>query len=83
MTDTSTSQAAFERGRLHEKVLEHDRRLDAINGSIDRAEQAVSALREDVRGLSVRVGMYAAVAAFAASTAGSVVTGVVIYTIVS
>ena len=36
------SAAEFERGQMHEKVREHDRRLDAINGSIDRAEEAIS-----------------------------------------
>lgn len=68
----------FQAGTLQEKVREHDRRLNAINGSIDRAEAALSAVREDVRGLGVRVGVYAAVAAFVASAAGSIVTAVVV-----
>lgn len=68
----------FHAGRIQEKVAEHDRRLNAINGSIDRAEASVSALREDVRGLGVKVGVYAAVAAFVAGLAGSIVTAIVV-----
>lgn len=80
----------FERGAQAEKIREHDRRLDAINGSIDRAEETVVALRKDihqvaltVNGLGVKVGVYAGLAAFIASTAGSVVTGVIVYSIVN
>jgi hypothetical protein len=65
-------------GQWREKVREHDRRLNAINGSIDRAEEAITGLREDVRGIGVKVGVYAGLAAFLASTVGSIVTGVVI-----
>lgn len=79
----------YERGKQAEKIAEHDRRLDAINGSIDRAEEAVVALRKDVHqvaltvnGIGAKVGVYAAFAAFSASLFGSVATGVVIYQLV-
>lgn len=57
----------FERGRLHEKVQEHDRRLRAINGSIDRAEVAITDLRTEVAKLATRVALASAVAALIGS----------------
>lgn len=74
----------FERGALTEKVREHDRRLAAINGSIDRAEAAQTALTATVadlalkvEGIGVKVAMYAAIAAGVAGIAGSVVAAVI------
>ncbi len=64
----------FERGRIHEKVREHDRRLQAINGSIDRAEAAINKLSSEVAKISVKVGIASAVAALV----GSAATGVVV-----
>jgi hypothetical protein len=64
----------FERGRLHEKVREHDRRLLAINGSIDRAEAAINGLRTEVAKMTVRV----AVATSIATLIGSGITAVVV-----
>lgn len=64
----------FQRGRLTEKVAEHDRRLFAINGSIDRAEAAINGLREEVARIAVKVG----VAAFLAGLFGSGATAVIV-----
>ena len=72
----------FHAGRIEEKVSEHDRRLNAINGSIDRAEETISLLREDVRGIGVKVGVYAGIAAFVAAIVGSAASGVIVYAIV-
>lgn len=68
----------FERGRIHERVTEHGRRLDAINGSIDRAESAISGLRVDFGRLATRVGIYAAIAAGVAGIVGSIVAAFIL-----
>jgi len=68
-------------GQTREQVREHGRRLDAMNGSIDRAEQAISGLREDVKGIGVKVGIYAAIAASVAAIVGSAASGLIIYII--
>lgn len=67
----------FERGRIHEKVREHDRRLQAINGSIDRAEAAINKLSSEVAKISVKVGIASAVAALVGSAATAVVVTLV------
>lgn len=67
----------FERGRIHEKVREHDRRLQAINGSIDRAEAAINKLSSEVAKISVKVGIASAVAALVGSAATAVVVSLV------
>lgn len=79
----------FEHGQQYEKIVEHDRRLDAINGTIDRAEEAISGLRQDVHqlalavnGIGVKVGGYAALAAFVAAIVGSTASGIIIYLVV-
>jgi hypothetical protein len=64
----------FERGRLHEKVQEHDRRLQAINGSIDKAQAAITQLSTEVTKITVRV----AVATSIATLVGSGITAVVV-----
>jgi hypothetical protein len=64
----------YQRGRLTEKVAEHDRRLNAINGSIDRAEAAINGLREEVARITVKVG----IAAFIAGLVGSGITAVIV-----
>lgn len=73
----SSFEDGFHAGRIQEKVSEHDRRLNAINGSIDRAEAAISGLREDVKGIGVKVGVYAAIAAFVSGIVGSLATAVI------
>lgn len=74
----------FERGALTEKVREHDRRLQAINGSINRAEATqrdltatVADLALKVEGIGVKVAVYAGIAAGVAGVAGSVVAAVI------
>lgn len=85
----TTFEDGYHAGQLRERVSEHDRRLNAINGSIEAAQRSdveltatVAELARKVEGIGVRVGMYAAMAAFVASIAGSIVTGVVVYAIV-
>lgn len=85
----SAPQSEYERGKQAERIAEHDRRLNAINGSIDRAEEAVIALRQDihsvaltVNGIGVKVGVYAGLAAFIASGVGSIATGLIVYQLV-
>lgn len=59
MVDTVTTnvvsandmQAAFERGRLAERVNEHDRRLDKINGSMDRVADELAQLRLSIQSI--------------------------------
>lgn len=80
--NATSFEDGFHAGQMQERVAEHDRRLAAIIGSIDRAETAISALREDVGKIGVRVGIYAAMAAFVASIAGSIVTGVIVFSLI-
>lgn len=82
----STFDDGYHAGKMSERVNEHDRRLNAINGSIDRSEQAqlqltatVADLARKVEGIGSKVGVYASIGAFVASVIGSVVTGVVVY----
>lgn len=70
---------ARRQGALEERVTEHDRRLAAINGSIDRAEQAISNLSTQVGNLGVRVGLYAALGAAAASAVVGIAASLVVY----
>lgn len=70
--------AAFDRGRMHEKVVEHDRRLNAINGSIDRAEQALSKVDKKIDVLTGKLRVWAAMAAFIAGVVSPVVSSLII-----
>ena len=79
----------YERGKQAERIAEHDRRLNAINGSIDRAEETIVGMRQDVHnlaltvnGIGVKVGVYAGLAAFIASGLGSIATGIIVYNLV-
>ena len=89
VTNSQTSQSEYQRGQQAEKIAEHDRRLDAINGSIDRAEETIVGMRGDihqlaltVNGIGVKVGAYAGIAAFVAAIVGSAASGLIVYAIV-
>lgn len=65
-------------GRTEERLEEHDRRLDTINGSIARGAGALVELRLEVKGLATRVGVWAAVGAAVSSAVVSVAVGIAV-----
>lgn len=72
-------EAARQQGRIEERIAEHDRRLNAINGSIDRAELAINTLSQQVATLGVRVGLYAALGAAASSVVMGIVASLIVW----
>jgi chromosome segregation ATPase len=59
--DRRAREIAFEEGRHRERIEgrlnSHEQRLNAINGSIDRAAEATEALEETVRALHAQIEM--------------------------
>ncbi len=72
------AQDEYWRGQTDSRIEEHDRRLDAINGSIDRSEAAVTNLKIAVEKVSTRVAIYAAVGGLIGSAFVALVGGLVL-----
>ena len=75
----SEPSSEFERGRYAERVHEHGRRLDAINGSIDRTGQSLNELELTVARIGRTVAIYAALAAGVMGIVGSVIGALIVW----
>lgn len=76
-----TYDDGFADGQLREKIREHDRRLIAINGSIDRAETTLAGLRTDVDVFFGKVKVWGFVAVSLLGLISPIVTGIVVFSL--
>lgn len=67
------------RGRTDQRIYEHDRRLDAINGSIKEGSDAITALAIEMGKLTTRVGVYAAIGGVVAASVSSGLTAIIVF----
>lgn len=64
---------------MDQRILEHERRLLALNGNIAKGADAINALTLEVGRLGTKVAIYASVAGFFAAAASAVITSVIVY----
>lgn len=74
-----TELGEYWKGRMDEKVAEHDRRLEAINGNIADTAAALSSVQVELAGIKTKVAAWSALGGLAGSGFVAVAVGLILH----
>lgn len=67
------------RGAIDSTVQDHERRLNAINGSIERGNAALHEVREEVVGIKASMRIWGSVVGLIAGIVSPTLVGLIVY----